>query len=164
MEQKPWCLERGYQEEFGNFLSKLKFDFFGTIVFNNGLPNELFLKLDAVRRAVYRFHQNVDRKVLGQKFWTLKEKERTFFFAFLEHLNSNIHGHLLIKVPEGKSSTYAAVAPHEWKRLYPSGNLKLSPIITGESRIKTAFYSTKELYCPTNCAEFIISSEFLEKN
>ena len=158
-------METEYLEELRIFLCKQKFDFFGTLVFNDTVSSPITQKrwLDCLYQRIYRFHQHTDKKILGPNYWRFPIEQRTFFFCFIEHLNSNPHGHLLITAPAGKSQHYAAIAPAVWNKLCPAGDLLLSPIVGEDNLRRTVSYATKDLVCRQNCEEFIISSEFVNK-
>lgn len=127
---------------------------FVTAVFND------FISISRARTVLKRFHRNVDYKFYGSSFSSADRSKRTFFFAFPENLNSNFHYHLLLTPPTGKTERFIEVAEPIWKKLCPSGNLKIDFIRTEEDRRKISFYSTKDCFIEQNFEHFIISTEF----
>ena len=158
MEQKDWYMAAEYREELIAFLCKQQFNFFGTLVFND------FVSVGSIRRWLYRFHQYTDKKILGPKYWQFPAEQRTFFFCFVEHLDTNPHGHLMITAPMGKIEHYTAIAPAVWSKICPAGDLLLAPVVEQSDLARTVCYATKELGCRRNCEEFIISSEFMNSH
>lgn len=146
--------------EMRAFLKAQDFDLFGTIAFNRETT------VDGLRRRLKRFHQHVDRSLLGKRFDKRPPQERTLFFAFIEHRTSNLHLHLMIKVPPGTAMTerYSWVAPRKLKKLLPKADLKLSPLREMTDLYRTVDYSTKELWERANFEDFIISTEFLKSS
>jgi len=128
---------------------------FATAVFND------YASPERGRLAIKRFHANLDRKLYGKCYHQVSPQKRTFFFAFPENINSNFHFHLLIRPPLNHLEKVIDVAPNIWKKICPSGNLKLSTISSEEDLRKVSFYSTKESFIEKNFEHFIISNEFI---
>lgn len=127
---------------------------FGTAVFND------YASLDRGRYTLKRFHDKVDREIFGIRFNDIPMKDRTFFFAFPERMTINLHYHLYIRPPFGKLALFMDVAPEIWKKVCPSGNLKID-LITSETDLrKGSYYITKDCFMERNFENFIISSEF----
>ena len=127
---------------------------FATAVFND------YASPERGRAAMKRLHAKIDLKLFGRYFYKTTPEKRTFFFAFPENINSNLHFHLLIRPPQDRTERLLAVAPHIWKTICPQGNLKLDLLSSEEDRQKVSFYSTKDSFIEKNFEHFIISSEF----
>lgn len=127
---------------------------FATAVFND------YASTDRARAALRYFHKGIDRKIFGKHFYQTAPNKRTFFIAFPENINSNLHYHLLIRPPQNKVERLIDVAPRVWEKICKQGDLKADLISTEEDLRKVSFYSTKDCFIEKNFANFIISSEF----
>ncbi len=127
---------------------------FGTCVFND------YASVERGRYALRKLHGRADRKLFGKGFSKISPKHRTFFFAFPEHITSNLHYHLYIRPPMGKLDRFVEIAPQIWEQICPSGNLKLDLITTEADLRKGSYYITKDCFVEMNFQNFIISSEF----
>jgi hypothetical protein len=127
---------------------------FATAVFND------YASTDRARSALRRLHANLDRKIFGRYFYKTAPQKRTFFFAFPEHVRSNLHFHLMIRPPANSTDRLLTVAPAIWKKICPQGNLKLCPLDREDDLRMTSYYSVKDSFIEENFERFIISSEF----
>ena len=137
-------------------VERLNPQIFGTIVFNR------LIGLSKQRKYLSRFHHRVDKKILGPNFFKLPKEERTFYIAFPEHIDSNVHYHLMILPGQNKHFLYQMYAPKIWRKVCPGGSIDLVRLESGANLKITSRYSTKEAWKDLNYENFIISSEFLK--
>jgi len=157
--------KKEYQKEMVYWLNQQGFNFFVTL--NLNLPNA---NIQTGFNKLKQFHGHLDRALLG-KYWHLKSKnERTLFIAFPEHIKSNLHYHLLVEVKEDKIMDFRIEAPKAWKKVATSGSIEIGnrvngPILDSEvDRIKTAWYSTKNIWNDDCRENFVISSQFINSS
>ena len=130
-------------------------DFFVTANFNRST------NIEAARKALKRWGAMVDRKLVG-KHWSKKPAdERVFYYAAPEHLRSNLHWHMMLRLPNGvDKKQFVWVAENCWKQIVSSGSMDIK-LLNGEAdKIETAAYTTKELWRQENMDAFIVSTEF----
>lgn len=124
------------------------------------------------------WHAGVDRQLLGKRFNKTPAEKRTFFYAFFEHIDTNLHAHALLICPDDR---FNPIAKAVWKRLVPSGDLHIGndqadinhgvtlpvdlhqPITSPEGREYAVRYALKEQWKAENYQHFILSSAFLNK-
>lgn len=154
-----------YRREMVQFLNQQDFDFFVTL--NLNLPNA---SIQTGFNKLKQFHGHLDRALLG-KYWHRKPyDERTLFMAFPEHIESNLHYHLFVRVKNDNKMDFCIEAPKAWKEVTTSGSIEIGNRENGQildselDRIKTAWYSTKNIW-NDNCREnFVISSQFINSS
>ncbi|MGB4107665.1 MAG: hypothetical protein WBK55_07695 [Alphaproteobacteria bacterium] len=137
--------------KFKVWLDSQNFTHFMTLVFNR--PETL----DSARDKLKKFHANIDRRILGTNWYKKPPEERTFFIAFPEHIQSNLHYHLLTRVNREHIERFEQHAPDVWETLVKSGSIDIQPF-TGRLD-----YCLKEQYKDQNYRAFIISREFCSK-
>jgi hypothetical protein len=107
------------------------------------------------RKKFSLFCQRLDRFLLGRGYRKRVDK-RTYVIAFLEHPNSNIHLHCLVRLRHGwrpRRRHLKRKMKRIWKKLVPSGTADVRRVRDAEG---AARYSTKEF----RFDEIILSSEF----
>lgn len=172
VEAMPYTAEAALRysatKELRFWLESLKPTHFITFNFNTDVT------LISARRALKRFHAKLDRALHGRRFHLLSSEERTFFVAFPEHVNSNLHYHALLRT---NSYDFSLMAPKIWKQVVPSGDLHnatddvsgttlieawadgLAPAPMRCSDVQTvADYVTKDAF--QHYEHFVISTEF----
>lgn len=154
--QNSYSKNKQIQNELGLWLIKGNYSLFGTIVLNRQIKPETF------RRKLYEYHGRLDRKLLGSKYHKKPITWRTRFVALLEHLDTNLHAHMLIKPARNKQFRCQMQSPYIWEEICPGGDLKIDYINSKESLIKICRYSTKECWNERNFGKFIISDEFIQ--
>jgi len=150
-----------YRKGMVELLNQQDFDFFVTLNLNQ--PNT---NIKSGNEKLKKFHAYLDRALLG-KYWHRKPyDDRTLFLAFPEHIESNLHYHLMVKLMDGKKMDFIVEAPKAWEKVMPSGSIEIGnreddlTLNSDVDRIKTAWYATKNIW-NDNCREnFIISSQF----
>jgi hypothetical protein len=115
----------------------------------------------AARNALKAWHARIDRKLLGGKWSKKARHERTQYAAFVEHVDSNIHWHLLLKLGDGvDAGRFEAVAADCWQQLVKSGELDVKKLNTAGDRMRTANYVVKDLWRHEAIERFVLSDEF----
>ncbi len=134
-------------------------DLFVTANFNRDTNSE------AARRNLKRWHARIDRALLGASWAKKAINQRTFFVAFVENTDSNLHYHMLLKLsdPQAKAR-FLDIAESAWLGLVKSGSLDIKPIETRNDLARTAAYATKQLYRSDRLEQFILSTEFITNN
>jgi hypothetical protein len=140
-----------------DWLVSLQFPVEATVAFN--CDNHLHRG----RRDLGRFHKLCDKKLLGPNFYKMAESERTLFIAFPEHIDTNLHYHLLIKPAKNRISSYLEHAPAIWEKICRSGSLELTTIDSLEAAIKTSRYCCKTSWEDLHYQNFILSGEFMKQ-
>ena len=65
----------------------------------------------AARKALKAWYARVDKALLGGSWSRKARNERTFFIACVEHFDSNLHWHLLLRLGDGaERQRFEAVA------------------------------------------------------
>lgn len=155
----PYNKRKELQRAFRNFLTDLNLPFFMTINFNvNNRPKPL--SPEEAKKILNKFHRNLDRRLLGRKFYRVARNRRTFFVAMPEHLNSNLHYHLLVRIPPIPEYIFLSAAAYELYQLVPSATLQLTKLASKTDVRMTSFYSCKDLIQEATFENFVISTEF----
>ncbi len=86
-------------------------EYFVTLNFNRDTNYE------AARKALRAWHARVDKALLGGSWSRKARNERTFFIACVEHLDSNIHWHVMLRLGESTTTQrFEAVAEQCWEK------------------------------------------------
>ncbi len=130
-------------------------EYFVTLNFNRDTNYE------AARNALKAWHARVDKALLGGSWRRKARNERTFFIACVEHLDSNIHWHVMLRLGESADTQrFEAVAEQCWEKLVKSGSLKLRHLATDLENVKRAHYTVKDLWQQKAIEHFVLSTEF----
>lgn len=114
-----------------------------------------------IRADLCHLHARLDRKLLGRRFNVLPGEGRTWFAAFGEHLTTNAHAHLVVRVPPDRCAEFERLFPTGtgrcdlWTRLAPAGTYAAEPL---SDPAGWARYSIKDL---TEDSVWMLSGEFL---
>ncbi len=115
----------------------------------------------AARKALKAWHARVDKALLGGSWSRKARNERTFFIACVEHLDSNIHWHVMLRLGEGADTKrFDAVAEQCWEKLVKSGSLELAHLATDLENVKRARYTVKDLWQQKAIELFVLITEF----
>lgn len=116
---------------------------------------------EGMRTALKGWHARVDKRLLGHSWSRKAAEQRTQFIACVEHMNSNIHWHVLLKLGAGADATrFEAVAEGCWRQLIDSGSACVQQLTTAADVERTARYVTKELWQQKAYEGFVLSGEF----
>jgi len=134
---------------------------FVTLTFNQSNAKSSEQKLDYARHKLKYFHAKLDRCLLGSD-WNKKPKEdRTFFIAFPEKIETNIHYHLLMTLDEKHHMKFKENAEKIWKKIVDSGTFDAKLLKDAPDANGYKSYVTKEQNKSLNFNSFIISHEFV---
>lgn len=111
----------------------------------------------AAEKLLKRFHQRVDRSLLGPKYFQRPER-RLLLIAFPEHVAENFHYHCLIRFRcrcEHTDRELDDILAKKWKEVIARGSTNMQPIynLAGVSS-----YITKELWKPGRYGRYVILS------
>ena len=108
-------------------------------------------------RKLKKFSALLDGFYLGRKFYKKPIEERTLFFAFAEHMESNFHYHLAVVVKDEQKPSFEIMADFFWWKIVNNGSTKII------SKYSDDFipYILKELHKPNNYESYRISTEFM---
>jgi hypothetical protein len=123
-----------------------------TLAYNETAP------LSRVRSDLRRLQARLDRALVGRRFNRRPGSSRTWFAAFIEHLDTNTHAHLALRAPPRRAEELAQlfdVSPSPWMRIAPCGTHDLRPPHDPRGWVS---YATKEM---TARSEWFLSDEFL---
>lgn len=143
------------------WLNRLDFTHFVTLAFNPIGYHRPESTLKFAREKLKYFHANLDGKLIGSKWYQKAKEERTFFIAFPEKIETQMHYHLLMRVNERYEARFNRFAEKIWLKLLPSGTYDCQPFKTAPHPEGYLTYVTKEQKTALNYDNTIISDEFL---
>jgi hypothetical protein len=97
-----------------------------------------------------------NRKLFGKKFFQLPADQRLFYVALPEH-KSNLHYHLLVRVPVAVRNSFPAIIPALWKRQVQSGTVDVREIDNPKTAVG---YALKSLWSDFSRDHFVLSTQF----
>ena len=150
------AVRKELQDAMRSFVISLNPAYFVTANFN--VPD---MTLQQSRDALNEFDKRVNRRFYNKKFCKQNLSDRLFFIAFPEHLNSNLHYHLLTRVPEQKKALFEIYAHYELTQVIPSASLHICKLKTQDDIRKVSYYSCKDNFKIENYENFIVSTEFM---
>lgn len=148
----PYFDKKRLTQSMGEWLQDHGFTHFVTLAFNR------METIDSARKNLNKFHAKLDRKILGKNYYKKPKDQRTFFVAFIEHMNSNFHYHLLLKTPNQYISRLEFHLDSSWQKVVNSGSSNVQAIY--DHRGCTS-YCLKEQSNLKHFNNFILSHEFL---
>jgi hypothetical protein len=120
--------------------------------------------LNGGRKSLKRFHAYLDRALLGTHWHKKPNLDRTFFIAFPEHIDSNLHYNLLLRVRDTNIQKTADIIPQIWSKVVPSGSVDVKLVSEAYDYSKLIDYYTKEqMFNIMSYQSYIISNEFLSQ-
>ncbi|OUR75553.1 hypothetical protein A9Q83_17195 [Alphaproteobacteria bacterium 46_93_T64] len=142
----------------GKWLAEKDWDYFVTLATNkspNSLHNDSLVSW--ANKQLHNWHARMDRKFLGPK-WQNKKDQRIEFVAFLEHADSNIHWHLMVKLHAPKHDIFESEASATWLSIVPSGSV-ITKCANKDDTANATFcgYSSKDAR-PDRPADYIVFS------
>ena len=144
------------KHELRAYLASFEFDYALTAALNRDIG------FDCARRKLRDWHAHLDRELLGPKWAGAQADKRSFFWAFPEHIKSNLHYHLLVKLSDdGLKRIFEDVASEIWSDIVPGGDLRIEAIwdATGAD-----LYATKAMHWPDALENYIVSTEFIRSH
>jgi len=150
-----WNQRTQISDAYPVWLAKQDFDWWVTLNYNWPATRE------QVRKGIRHWLACIDCEYLGRN-WSHCGDDRTFAFAVVEHPRSNIHLHMLLRMPTparslGRPYQMDSMEKH-WRKIEPVGRCVSEFIynIAGAAR-----YMCKELPFPGHLEDcIIISTEF----
>lgn len=155
--QHSYTERKELQAALRSFLVSLDLPLFVTVTFNKSLS------IAKAQKLLNEFHYEIQKSLWGKKFYRIPAEQRIFFIAFPEHIDSNIHYHLMLKVPPRYRVLFQIHAQHALSRVLESADIKIYEPKSPEDVIETKFYSTKDLFNELNYEHFVISTQFQRK-
>ena len=142
--------------QINKFLADQDFTHHVTLAFNE------WRSLPSARETLRQWHGRVDRALLGRSWQKRSLGCRTLFLAFAEHIDSNIHYHLLVRPASARIGySFDIATEHAWRNLVQGGSVAVSPIYDA---IGISHYVTKDLWQSRNYENFVVSTEFVSHN
>lgn len=148
------AVQKQYKKQFRDFIAEQDMDFFAVLTVNR--PASLPFLRDKFGEWLGR----VDRKLLGRN-WQEDDAARTFAIAIPEHLNSNTHLNVLVRLPfsfrDLPETAVGSILDGIWGKLVPSGHAHVEAI---KSTARVSSYASKELWRIDDFDRVILSTEF----
>lgn len=141
------------KETIREWLTQQTWTHFVTVAFNEQTTDA------SATRLLRRFHQRLDQKLFGRRFFKRPPDARTFFIAVPEQA-ANLHYHMLFRVPPDVHERFTAELPAIVKSVAKAASYDIQPIPTAEDKARIASYITKDAYQQRSIGNFIVSSEF----
>ncbi len=110
------------QQAWAEFAETFEPNFFVTLTD----PTEPHLA--TMREKLGKLCGRIDRAVLGKKFARRLPHERTDGIFFIEHVDSNIHAHGLLRVPNASFEEFDALTKMQWHRVCRDGRYDLQEV------------------------------------
>lgn len=149
---------KALQEALGELVLSIKPNMFVTLK-----PNDPEITKYRIRKLLRYYHACIDRKCLGRKYYNAPLTQRSLSIAFVEHINSEIHYHLMVRVQPRFIVLLEFYGEKIWKEICPSGTSKLCKISTQFDLGRISAYVRKETFKAENYENFVITTEFSTK-
>ena len=105
----------------------------------------------------------VDRELHGRRYYLRPDESRVFFVAIPEWgaSGTNLHYHLLVRVPPVSMSRFQEVAKSTWSSVVRSGSMYVQQIGNGDEDLKRVVaYDLKDAWRKNNYEHIVFSTEF----
>mgnify|MGYP000848867969 CR=1 FL=1 len=99
----------------------------------------------SIRKDLKSLLARIDRASLGPRWQKRPKDERTEGVFILEHVETNIHAHGMLRLPQNDDNDIHMIIGTNWGKLCPGGNSLLLPV--GDAK-RRAGYCTKEMSLP----------------
>lgn len=99
-------------------------------------------ELHEMTRLIGKFCGMMDRELCGHKWDRLPAEERTDGLFFIEHTETNIHAHGLLKFPDCPDVDLPLLAARKWSRLTEAGETNFQSVYDAGGVVG---YCTKEM-------------------
>lgn len=118
--------------------------------------------LTSGRSTLKNLHARLDRSLLGSKWFEKPKSERSMFIAYPEHMTSNLHYNMLLKVDPTNIDKATKKIPQIWSNLVSSGSTDVKLTSEAHDLINLFSYQIKEqAYSSKSSEAYILSNEFL---
>lgn len=137
-------------------LIKQRFDYSITAVFNKERS------IDFLKQKVGEWHNRMDRLIVGSKHTNKPNTRRIFFVGAIEHPDTNIHAHLMLRLPDYNGHMlFKNFANAMWKDINgDAANIKLRRVRNQRGKVRAVEYMTKDMWQREAFNNFIISTEY----
>lgn len=116
-------------------------DYFVTAVFNRNVS------LFEAGRSLEHWYNCLSAKVYTKKWYKLPASERFQYIAVPEHMLSNIHWHMVVKLCDRlKGWKFEIIAGELWKKYNTSGSMDVRALHTALDKEKVGCYVTKDAW------------------
>jgi hypothetical protein len=150
-----YTYNKALQCSFRDFVKDQESHYFITANFNRDT------NLNAARKSLGHWSARIDRMLLGKNWYKKNTDERVFFIACAHHLHSNMHWHLMLRLPQdGMRKNFLFNARDYWKQIVKSGRMDIQSVLSEKDKKLTSMYATGETWQPENYNAFIFSTEF----
>tara|TARA_B100000989_G_C19447988_1_gene430417 strand:- start:425 stop:955 length:531 start_codon:yes stop_codon:yes gene_type:complete len=143
--------------ELRDWLLTIPFTHFITFNFNRQATHK------SATNALRKWHAGIDRRMLGRHFNKLDASNRTFFWAFFEHAETNLHAHALVICHKAEFNDLAQAV---WKCVIPSGTLDISRDLTEmtqflkQPEIVEQYYNTQAQRDLQNIVSYVLKEQW----
>ena len=93
---------------------------------NLRLTNYRHVGPEQVAVDVHALWARIDRRLFGSHFH--RSRSRTDYRGFIEHEDTNVHGHLIWAVPSDRVAKFDDAIAEHWERISKSGSVKVEPV------------------------------------
>ncbi len=140
-----YTFNKRLNDELQQFIVDFDGDYFVTAVFNRET------NLAGAEKRLEHWSNCVNRKLYGKKWFKLPATDRLQYIGAPEHLNSNLHWHMTLKLAGGKKDwRFAFIAPKLWQKYNQSGSMDVQKVLTAQDQITVGSYITKDTWLPSN--------------
>lgn len=101
-----------------------------------------FAKTMDMTHLIGEFLARIDRALLGRKWSRLPPDQRTDGLFFIEHTDTNIHAHGLLRFPDVRTLDLKALTKEKWIKLTEAGDTDFQALYDAERCLE---YCTKEM-------------------
>ena len=105
-------------------------------------------------KSLKEFYNRAQRQVYGRNWHKRHTDEPMVAIGIWEHLESNVHCHVLVSASSKETTWLKANGADLWRALQPRGQLDISGKIASISKV--ARYNTKELYAPDSLDQMFL--------
>ena len=149
-----YLFRRKYRTAAQRWLAEMDVNFFATLTFRQNVG------LLGARKNIEHWLACLDRHYLGRQWWKRPSAERTIGIGLAENVESNLHYHWLLRLPESAKNENAAqrgrTIERFWTQATRGGTCRVVEIRdSGAPR-----YAAKQLVRPGYADHFILASEF----
>lgn len=109
--------------------------------------------LQRARKSLNHLGARIDHYCLGRAWSSKARKDRFLAVGFFENVSTNLHAHLLARLPSRRGHEAVWEMPRMWEKIESAGSLWIasSPSAAGAVR-----YSTKKFHAPDHGDRMII--------
>lgn len=101
-----------------------------------------FSKTMDLTHLIGEFLARIDRALLGRRWSQLPHSDRSDGVFFIEHTDTNIHAHGLVRFPQARTLDLDALTKEKWIRLTEAGDTDFQALYDAEHCLE---YCTKEM-------------------